>query len=542
MAKTMKKQAKMMQHLGLVAGVCRELQLAERIDQLVPRKKRKVSVGTAVEATILNAMGFTGRALYLTPNFFRGRPVDQLLGKEGLIPEDLHDDCLGTALEALWEAGITETFYKIASEALRQFGINHRFVHLDSTSFSLHGQYDKEESGEDREVVEITRGFSKDNAPELNQVILSMITSYKSSIPLWIEALSGNESDKKSFRETIKKFSRQMKGQETYYVADSALYTKAALQELSHTKWVTRVPETLKEAKEKIAALQPETMTSCERGFRIQETKSQYAGVNQRWILVYSEQARQREGKTLRKRIDKEMESKSKELWHKGNHPFACQTDAEKAAREFEKGLKYHRLNYQLEKKLTYAKKGRPAAGSTPTGEKWFLRGSLEEDETVIAGKMASKGVFIIATNVMDPQELTAEQLLDVYKSQGTSVERGFRFLKDPLFFAESLYLKSPKRIMALLMVMTLSLMIYSLAERKLRNSLKENKKTVSDQKGKPTDNPTIRWVFQMFENVLLITLGEGQKAENFIMNITPDNETILECLGPPYQKMYFLA
>ena len=99
MAKTMKKQAKMMQHLELVAGVCRDLRLAERIDQL--------------------------------------------LGQDGLTPEDLHDDCLGTALDALWEAGITETFYQIASGALRRFGIDHRFVHLDSTTFSLHGQYDQ---------------------------------------------------------------------------------------------------------------------------------------------------------------------------------------------------------------------------------------------------------------------------------------------------------------------------------------------------------------------------------------------------------------
>jgi transposase len=33
-------------------------------------------------------------------------------------------------------------------------------------------------------------------------------------------------------------------------------------------------------------------------------------------------------------------------------------------------------------------------------------------------------------------------------------VERGFRFLKDPLFFASSVFLKSPKRIAALGLIM----------------------------------------------------------------------------------------
>lgn len=54
---------------------------------------------------------------------------------------------------------------------------------------------------------------------------------------------------------------------------------------------------------------------------------------------------------------------------------------------------------------------------------------------------------------------------------QGSSVERGFRFLKDPLFFADSLFLKKPERIMALVMIMGLALLIYALAERQLRRN-----------------------------------------------------------------------
>ncbi|MBM3151235.1 MAG: hypothetical protein FJZ96_03370 [Chloroflexi bacterium] len=53
-------------------------------------------------------------------------------------------------------------------------------------------------------------------------------------------------------------------------------------------------------------------------------------------------------------------------------------------------------------------------------------------------------------------------------------MERGFRFLKDPVLFAHSLFLKNPARIMALIMVMTVALLVFSLAERQLRLRLKE--------------------------------------------------------------------
>ena len=92
----------------------------------------------------------------------------------------------------------------------------------------------------------------------------------------------------------------------------------------------------------------------------------------------------------------------------------------------------------------------------------------------------------MLATNELDTTLLDDATILEAYKSQNVSVERGFRFLKDPLFFADSLYLKKPQRIMALLMVMALSLLVYALAERWIRQELKEKGQTIL-QVGKPT-------------------------------------------------------
>ena len=61
-------------------------------------------------------------------------------------------------------------------------------------------------------------------------------------------------------------------------------------------------------------------------------------------------------------------------------------------------------------------------------------------------------------TNIPDSQ-LSDLEVLGGYKGQG-AVERGFRFLKSPVFFVSSLYVKKPSRIEGLLMVMTLALLV----------------------------------------------------------------------------------
>jgi transposase len=105
---------------------------------------------------------------------------------------------------------------------------------------------------------------------------------------------------------------------------------------------------------------------------------------------------------------------------------------------------------------------------------------------------------------------LSDEELIAAYKDQ-QKVERGFCFLKDPLFPASSLYLKSPKRIMALMMVMTLCLLVYAALEYRLRQALKEQQRTFPNQKGQPVQNPTMRWIFHLFVGIHLLVIQTGQ-------------------------------
>ena len=114
----------------------------------------------------------------------------------------------------------------------------------------------------------------------------------------------------------------------------------------------------------------------------------------------------------------------------------------------------------------------------------------MVENPVIIAVHRQQVGRFILATNSLDSEKWTECAILREYKGKQPT-ERGFRFLKDPLFFASSVFLKNTKRIMALAMIMTLALMVYSLGQRQLRLALENANTTLPDQKSKPDRKST---------------------------------------------------
>ena len=146
-------------------------------------------------------------------------------------------------------------------------------------------------------------------------------------------------------------------------------------------------------------------------------------------------------------------------------------------------------------------------------------------------------GRFILATNELDTARLNASDVLATYKDQ-QAPDRGFRFLKDPLFFTSSVFLNTPSRVAALAFVMGLALMVYSLAQRQLRQALELQQETIPNQLGKPTARPTLRWVFMCFQAVHLLYLDQQQQ----VSNLTDTRAKILSFLGAPCRKYYLLC
>ena len=95
---------------------------------------------------------------------------------------------------------------------------------------------------------------------------------------------------------------------------------------------------------------------------------------------------------------------------------------------------------------------------------------------------------------------------------------------------------------MAMIMIMGLALLIFSLGERQLRLALKQNNQTVPDQKRKPTQNPTLRWVFQVFEGLhVLSVVMDGRVTARKMLNLRPVHLQILNLLGTHVQACYLI-
>ena len=507
---------------------------------------RKVSCGQATLAMVLNGLGFTGRALYLMPEYMENKPVELLIDKE-LVASDFNDDTLGRALDELFQAGITELFARVAQDAIATYQLDVEFAHTDTSSFNLSGQYESEVAKEAEAVrgaVKITHGYSKDHRPDLKQVVVTLITSQKGRIPLWLEALDGNSSDKNSFKESVNAYCRHLAdGKTPWFVLDSAAYTAGNIANWGTEKrWLTRVPETITQAQTALQSVATEDMTMLGNGYAIHATTSKYGGVGQRWLVVHSKQAEQRELKQLNKRVARAATQAEKTLKTLNNQQFACEKDARQAVSKAAKQLKWHLVTASYHPLKKYPQAGRPPKGAKRQLVGWQVKATCQIATERLNEEQKWLGRFLLATNELDLARLPDEKVLAGYKAQGTTVERGFRFLKDPLFFADSLFLKSPARIMAMIMIMGLCLLIYALAEWRIRQKLQEKNETIPDQRGQPTQTPTMRRIAQMFEGVDLLVIRQGSRIiERKVLKLTPVRLQLIRLFGPAIQNCYLI-
>jgi transposase len=89
-----------------------------------------------------------------------------------------------------------------------------------------------------------------------------------------------------------------------------------------------------------------------------------------------------------------------------------------------------------------------------------------------------------------------------------------------------------------MLFLMSLCLLVYNLGQRERRSSLKRIKIGIKNQLGKLTISPTLRWVFQCFQGIHLLTLNGVSQ----IINLTSERHFILNCLPSSCQKYYLLS
>ena len=559
---------KVLDHLGLVSATIEKIGLIEKIDRRLPLESPKTSMGQRVAAMIYNGLGFIDDRLYMFPEFLSNKPVDRLF-RGDVKAEQFNDDALGRCLDSIYDYGVTKLFSEVAFEIGIEQKLLGRTANIDTTSLSLYGDYEEEEeeelmlpaeavstaivaTGAARAVLEIVPdasngaipayGYAKNKRNDLKQMVLTLATSGAAGFPVWMEAQSGNAPDAKIMHEASQRMKTLCKGLKDapafMTVGDSAIYD-ACVKQRDDMLWLTRVPERHKAAKELLQ--NPDEAygwSELADGYKICILENKYQDVHQRWAVVFSQQAYNREIKTFNKLIESVQAKQEKALWHLGKKMFQCEKDAKRSLQDFAKQLKLHGTSTTIEPVLQHKGKGKPGKNAEPTIKGYKIKGHLTRDEDKIALLKCGKGRFVLATNQLDRAVLPDDAMLSEYKGQ-SKTESGFKFIKDDAFEVSSVFLKKPERIAALMMIMTLCLMVYALSQYELRQALAAANDTIPSQTKKQIANPSMKWVYRLFFGVQVITLCLQGVTQEIVINLKDTQKKIVRYFGTRAMQIY---
>jgi transposase len=515
--------------LPIVSAYAQRIGLVEEIDRLLDCDM-EVSPGRVVLAMILDAL--SGRSpLFRLKEWLEEQDVELLEGED--IPVSKFSDyTLGRVLERVFEVGTNTILGAIAFRAVKSFHLETSPVRHDTTSQKVYGDYLLYEREDQDEPFEITYGFSKDHRPDLKQLIHSLLC-VEDGIPVWAKVEDGNESDKTINKKLIPEMIKRMRmlGREDFiYVNDSALITKDNLDLLNAEDggilFVSRLPMTYRECAVAISRAvemnawlgigrisdQPETKNRKPASYRAHETRVTIYETEYRAVVVHSDAHDARRRKKVEKQIESDTLDLEKAIKELGKIEYACLPDAQAAVKRLPKG-RYHSLKAVVQPKARFGR-GRPRSdGKRKLRDmRYLLHVEIQPDTMAIDRAKEEAGCFVLITNTPGTGSgaVTAEQVLTIYKDQHT-IERNFGFLKDPVF-VNTLFLKSPRRIEALGLVLILALMIWRLMERTMRVNLKRSGTKITGWVNRQTSRPTSFMMTTKFSGVRVLTYPNGNR------------------------------
>jgi transposase len=547
-------------HLPLVLGVLRKLEIATLIDSMIPpHQDQVVSAGRAVEALVLSILD-GHHALYKVGRRLDERGMLALL-QPGLAPESLHDSRLGQTLDALYDANLNTVFSAMALRALDIYQVDTPWLHQDTTTISFYGAYEEAEAGS--KGPRPTYGYSKDGRADLKQVLLSLGVSGDGGIPLRMGLHDGNRSDTVDIPQAIEQSAALGLGGLRGIVADSKAYTPRTLGLCRETGMglVTLVPRTCairqevenwgqqqaslpllleKAGKRHSEAPRRWYGRSVTRQVEVEDGQGQVTLAPMRFVAVYSTQLAQRHAETHRHQQLKEAKSLATHVAQVQARRFACQADAEGAIATYEgrgsgrRGRRvtpwrYHEVRYKVESHLQRQKRtqrGRPRKGEEPQEETVY---QLKVTTQALAAPVATFGWLVLATTIDESVSSDAE-IVRAYRDQTTTVERGFRWIKNPAAI-HPVWLEKRERIAALAMLTVVGLLVYGLIQRQVRQYLQEHEETIPGNKGE-THIPTATVVFESFATLSRVELNVDGVTVYQLHGWQAHHERVFQALG----------
>ena len=494
--------------LPVIANFCRRLDIAGIVDRACPvRDIAYATHGQVIEALIANRLTSPAPLVHVE-DWARAWAVEEVFG---LAPEVLNDDRIGRALDAVAPelAGIVGS---IGATAIAGFGIDVARIHWDMTSISLFGAY----KTPDRDFIEPRFGHPKDRRPDLLQVQTGLAVTADGGIPVWHRAYHGGAGEVAQVIPAMQALSALAGERRFLMIGDSKLVSYKNLAAIIDAKvsFIAPASKTYVGAAVLAAcdfntadpvdyiAERDTNKTEQDRGsYRVSQDTMILTGTTKsepdlrvRRVFVWSSARAGAAVNARAKKLDR------------------ARDDLERLGRGL--GGRYYPTTTQVTERVAVIARERrvkslltTTISTDPTTTKPTLEWHF--DQTALAAEASTDGWYALLTN-LDP-DINAADVLRDYKGQET-VERRYHNFKGPIAVAP-MFLKNNRRIEALITVICLALLIFSLVERAVRLALHPAIKLAGLWASQPA-KPTGALIFNALSHLRLIPATTNQPAQ----------------------------
>ena len=493
--------------LPVVAAFAGRLRIRDVIDGLCPVDDRsELTHGQVIEALVANRLT-SPEPLVRVRDWAGGYAVEEVFG---LRPEQLNDDRVGRALDAI-APRVDSIAGSVGAAAIKVFGIDVSRMHWDMTSMSLHGEYEQA----DEEYPAPKFGHPKDRRPDLKQVQTGIAVTGDGGIPLFHRAYDGGAGEVAQVIPMMKALQQIATSRRLLIVGDSKLvsYDNLATMHADEVNFVAPASKVYVNAEaltglDLARATRVDYVAARDQGkdpaklgtwhvyedtMTLTDPKKKRPALTVRRVFVHSSARAQAAGSARATKLDRAADDLARLT-----RGLGCRHYPDTAAVETRVAVigKTRRVTAYL----------RTTTGTdTDTGKPTL---TWHFDQQTIDAEAATDGWYALLTN-LKADHADATQVLLHYKGQ-EAVERRYSTFKGPLAVA-AIYLKDNRRITAMITVVCLALLIFSLIERQIRAALRtQDRTTVAGlYAGRPAI-PTTRLIFQALAGMRLIPATSG--------------------------------
>jgi transposase len=512
---------------SLIAGaeILRRLDVAGIIDALCPiRDIADLTHGQVVEAMVANRLSAPAPLVGLE-GWAREWAVAEVFG---IAAELLNDDRAARALDAI-APELEKIVGTVGAVAIAEFGIDVAKIHWDMTSISMFGAY----PGQDEEYPQVKYGHPKDRRVDLKQSQVGLGVTGDGGIPVFHRAYSGGAGEVAQVTAAMKDLQKIAAKKAFLLIGDSKLISHPNVTAMAEAKVhfiapapAAKIPKSVYARLDLAAATAVDYTTDRDADrpnsrrdvYHVLEDTFDIAGRRKkdpvhtlRRILVHSTGNARGQAAARDNRLAKAAADLDKVTAGAGGRHYGT---PEKIAARIGVITTSRRVSDVLRTQITEDPAGRP------TLTWWF-------DADILAEQRATDGWYSLLANI-PAADADAAKILTEYKGQA-AVERRYGDFKGPLAVAP-MFLQDNKRITALITVICLALLVFSLIEREVRNAIGGDQKMA----GLYPDNRRLRPTGRMILRTLAsLTLTPATANSPPVVRITRGVQAhLLELLG----------